>query len=1077
MEELLSLYHRKRRWTILQHLRSVLVSGLMAVYLWAAWQFGSSFFWQTSALALGSILVGIATQVGLYWRANRSISLRVVSLDLTALFFLVYSASLTAIALHLGSPWPSKLDMIPDFSLFYIVILCLSLFLVPTLYDGRLRRTLLLGAALQIIFTSWFYIYLRNRYDYLLFGMNAVLAVTWLLALARQEQEIYRTALDCPITVFILVGLLSTWGAAYVYDSLPQFLIIANEIFIGYILIMSIANRRELNLLGMMIALMRGGAFSSLFLYKFVVLWHNLGLETAFDYRYIIGSIHPDRTGPMLTTTIMLSLGLFLVQKGWRWRGVMLLFLLLQVVTLLFTYSSSGWLGFPAGLVTFGAIMLMGRGSKFIKSISKKQAVLSASVLIGLVLLGTSSFRPIIQKAQKVFVAGPLQTRLTVWSFTLGNILEHPIFGTGLGNYYVRSQYAPNIAPDFSRGLTLLSGLTLPPSSVGVYIDDVDARVVAQRTGIAHHPHNIYLLVAEGTGLVGLTAFIWVLISLTRWQLSHWSKQDFYQTAFIGGCLAGLCTLLLGGMIDAFIDNFWLLLSLAVVAGRLSNDRQPHRSIEDREQMALVSSASTNVPQRLVSLRRSGRLGALLRYMLFSPLALLSILFVLSLVILGSFLLSDWHNKEIDALVTRGKLEQAIIRLKRAQAVDPLNANLHTRMGDLYWDRGQAEAALIEYQQAASLKRDFAPLHTQMGRLHLCEGQLNLAIPEFKTAIELDPWGVWEREHYSDLGLAYALAGEREQSIQVFQQAFSLEPAAVIQSYWQTDPKSGAMVLRLADSNYCPSERSAFYNQDEAGQPYLDINEILGRMDEEVHDLDPAIAEKSLIYLGECYLKLTRYDDALPIFEALKGQRNNGIYDFKLGMIYADVADLAQAEESFDRAVQFIDEHPVLHYEMGELYARQARYEEAESELKKAIALFPHTGYQDAYLKLIDVYLAQGQTDKAISALRKEVFFRDSPDTRRRLAGMLKSTGAYEEAIQEYRQILLSTVKRDTKEATDWRLSLPMQRIAEIYKIQGLSRQRSIASGKALLGRYRHTFSGHIAMGNFYLAVGDWDHQ
>lgn len=1051
MEKMSPLYHTKQQMAprILQSFLNALSLCLTVVYLLAAWQFGRPFLLPMAAVSLCSILLAIAIRVKLRGRTRQDPSSRLVRIDLTTVFFFVYSTSLTAIALQMLSEWSWNATSTPNFSAFYVIILSLISFGAAIYSNGHPRRTLLLGALVQMTFASWLYIYLRNSHGYLLFGMNAVLAAVWGVMRVRREGRVLRTPLDTPLVAFILVGLLSLGFAAYIYQSLHQFLFMATEILIGYVLIMAVVDRRELNVVAVCFATICGGVFSLAAIGKFVAFWRHLGLERALVTRYGVGAVHPNRLGPLLAVALFVSLGLLLAEKRWRWRAIAFILVLVQAVGLALTYSSSGFLGFVAGMVTFAGFVLLGRMRGIIQTSlhSRLGRLLFVFSAVGLIVMGALFARPMADKAQRVLYNVPsLQGRLRVWSLALPNIFAHPVVGIGLDNYYVRSPFTSSLNAETHGIIRLPGGLTLTALTPAGYIDDIDALVASRRAEARVHPHNMYLVIAEGMGLIGLAVFIWLLASLlvSMWRARR--NHDFYQVALTGGCLAGLCAVLVGGLIEAQVFYpIWILAGLIVAI-----DRVPASNLRGVE---------TSPPAR--------KLG-------FSPLALLSGIFILSLAVMMSAFLADSYEEQGLVLQRNGNLAQASLVLRRAQRAESLNADWRVKLAGIYQMMGKPEAALAEYQAASRLKKDFALLHAQMGRLYVCMGQLDLALQEFQTALALDPAGLWGGEHYSDLGIVYALTDRREEAIKVFKQAFGQEPAAVSRPYWQTDEEDGGTVLRLAGSDYCLPEANAFYNKATATQLRIDVDEILEAIQVEASGpLPPAIAEQRLRYLGELYLKLNRYPQAIHIFERLKAQGQHGVYDFKLGMIYARMGKLDLAEEKLEAALETISGHWVLYNELGRVYAQQGRYTEAERMFRKAVFYYG-VERPEPLARLIDLYLTQGQTQKAIAAMKREVFLRDHPHVRFRLAEELQSVGRDDEAIQVYRQIVLSALRRETTQATDWRLRLPMQRVAEIHMRKGLSMQ-SIAASKALLGRYANTFNGHIAMANLLQAIGQKD--
>jgi putative inorganic carbon (HCO3(-)) transporter len=201
----------------------------------------------------------------------------------------------------------------------------------------------------------------------------------------------------------------------------------------------------------------------------------------------------------------------------WRW-----LWLPAAVVGLglLLTFSTGGWLGgLAAVLVVVGAM-------------SRRQLAVRFGGLAAVALLGVSGLAIAGVLPERL---NPLRQtggfRLDLWLSSLQMLRDHPLLGIGLDNFaYLYGQFY------------------------------VRAGAVAEPN--LSHPHNWVLHFWLELGLLGLIAFLWLLLRF--WKLAWRSKSWL-----VAGAMGAMADVLVHGLIDnsyflvdlAFI--FWLAMALA----------------------------------------------------------------------------------------------------------------------------------------------------------------------------------------------------------------------------------------------------------------------------------------------------------------------------------------------------------------------------------------------------------------------------------------------------------------------------------------------------------------------------------
>jgi tetratricopeptide (TPR) repeat protein len=96
--------------------------------------------------------------------------------------------------------------------------------------------------------------------------------------------------------------------------------------------------------------------------------------------------------------------------------------------------------------------------------------------------------------------------------------------------------------------------------------------------------------------------------------------------------------------------------------------------------------------------------------------------------------------------------------------------------------------------------------------------------------------------------------------------------------------------------------------------------------------------------LANVLLLTSRYDDCLRVVEeGLRRQPNSGFGRFLVGSVYSRMGKLPEAERSLHDAIQFDPSLSGAHLELVNLYLRQQRAQEAISELKSFLKLFPES--------------------------------------------------------------------------------------------------------------------------------------
>jgi tetratricopeptide (TPR) repeat protein len=132
---------------------------------------------------------------------------------------------------------------------------------------------------------------------------------------------------------------------------------------------------------------------------------------------------------------------------------------------------------------------------------------------------------------------------------------------------------------------------------------------------------------------------------------------------------------------------------------------------------------------------------------------------------------------------SKGQWEQAKRSYRQALALNPILAEAHNNLGNLYIRQQQMTAAIDEFRAAIALNPNYALVRNNLGSAYFLIGEEVLAIQEFIAALRID--GAYVSPYYN-LASLYARRGDVGQAVAFLTKALALESSVL--SWLQEDP-------------------------------------------------------------------------------------------------------------------------------------------------------------------------------------------------------------------------------------------------------------------------------------------------
>ena len=294
--------------------------------------------------------------------------------------------------------------------------------------------------------------------------------------------------------------------------------------------------------------------------------------------------------------------------------------------------------------------------------------------------------------------------------------------------------------------------------------------------------------------------------------------------------------------------------------------------------------------------------------------------------------------QQADALIEKGKTEEAILLLREAVSLAPSDVQAHYLLGYALWKQSQQEAAVVEFRKALELDPKHVLAQYFLARIAQAKEQWIRSARLYEAIVAS---GQIVYDTYLQLSHVYLRQGQTAKALQLLQKA-------VLES-----PLDGSLHYRLG-------QVYKQMGQLENARRLLETAERLKQADQKsiqkTLDLSMAIQNK-------------QQDQVMRIREELlnESSRDPDIL-MQVGVLLGSGGYYEQSLEPLRRSAEILNDSFEAHFDLGLSLLQLGQSQPAEAALKKAVEIRPESFEANSTLAVL--YVKQNQPDEAIKRLR-----------------------------------------------------------------------------------------------------------
>lgn len=531
----------------------------------------------------------------------------------------------------------------------------------------------------------------------------------FLYSYIKGEIKFKKTKYLIPFFIYIAVSFFSIIFSINKEISLKYFL----EIFLmitGAYFIFSILD----------VAMKKKVIFYTLFIHILISIY---GIFQHFDMDFFkwntnfggrpLGTIgNPDFFAGELLLPIFLLLAYFVAGEKYKILSGISFFIVF--LCLIYTKVVGVYIGFFVGFIIFTFLILLFKKDTIINYLEKQKKIVFIFSVIILVLIFFAPQGIKIVKEKFSDKKRSIIHRFLMWETSLYMIKDYPVFGTGFGTYRLHYPYYQGIL------------LNNPVNKEYDYV-------------VTWMPHQNYLLIAAETGILGLGAFLLVIVVFLFLSYDMFIKKKIFNLTSIG-IFSGIIALLTSSFFNTFynIPSTTFLFFLFLLFQDLN--------------LGKIEIRNKNVITVLIIIT-----GIILFYTIVSD---------------GKTLLSNVYLKEANKFVKNKYYSKAIDYYERIISLSPVELTPQMDVGYFYFaaeayrEIGNFNKAKEYYEKDLKINPYCPEVNNMLGAIYGQLGFFDKSIEKLKMAVFVAPH---YEAAYSNLATAYMVKGDKENAKKILQ--------------------------------------------------------------------------------------------------------------------------------------------------------------------------------------------------------------------------------------------------------------------------------------------------------------------